>query len=142
MEKNRAKKSPKKDLMDKFVFFLQQNHPDFFIFKMNYLERKVFIENFFNCIEQEFFTALKSKKRIEIRDFGIWFSKKIEQREINNPIQDKKIIVSERLLPKFRPGKQLLEKLNAELNVEKSKDSKDKNKKFILKKYFKKIFSR
>lgn len=134
-----VKKLAKKDFIDQFVFFLQRHHPEFFIFEMNYLERKLFIESFFDCIEQELYDALTSKRRIEIRDFGVWFLRKTKRREINNPIQEKKLIISERVIPKFRAGKNLLEKLNAE--IEQNKNEKD-NQQSIFKKYFKKVFSR
>ncbi len=136
------KKLQKKNLIDEFIFFLQQNYPDFFIFEMNYLERKLFIETFFNCMEQEFFVALSSKKRIEIRDFGIWFSKKTKQREINNPLQDKKLIISERSLPRFRAGKRLIEKLNIETQENKNNVNPSQNKNSVFKKYLKKVFLR
>ena len=70
------------------------------------------IENIIDVFFREIENALKQKKRIEIRGFGSFFTKKRDKRIGINPQNGKNIEIEKKVHPKFKMGKILFKKLN------------------------------
>ena len=66
------------------------------------------VDLFFKEIER----ALSQGKRIEIRGFGSFFTKKRDKRIGINPQNGKNIEIEKKVHPKFKMGKILFKKLN------------------------------
>ena len=56
--------------------------------------------------------SLKKGKRIEIRGFGSFYPKKYKSYKGRNPKTGESIQVPEKILPLYRPSRDLLDKLN------------------------------
>ena len=70
------------------------------------------IETIVDIFFREIATALSQKKRIEIRGFGSFYTKKREKRIGINPQNGKNIEIEKKVHPKFKMGKILFKKLN------------------------------
>tara|TARA_A100001388_G_scaffold86131_1_gene62275 strand:+ start:64824 stop:65105 length:282 start_codon:yes stop_codon:yes gene_type:complete len=57
-------------------------------------------------------SAISNNDRIEIRGFGSFFKKKYKSYTGRNPKTGDQVNVPEKVLPLFRPSKELLNKLN------------------------------
>ena len=57
-------------------------------------------------------SSISNNKRVEIRGFGSFFSKEYKAYKGRNPKTGESVEVSEKILPLFRPSKELLSKLN------------------------------
>ena len=71
-------------------------------------EIETIVDLFFKEIER----ALSQGKRIEIRGFGSFFTKKRDKRIGINPQNGKNIEIEKKVHPKFKMGKILFKKLN------------------------------
>tara|TARA_B100000959_G_C14553136_1_gene448528 strand:- start:63 stop:344 length:282 start_codon:yes stop_codon:yes gene_type:complete len=71
------------------------------------------IEKIIDVFFKEITTALTNKKRIEIRGFGVFYTKNREKRVGLNPQNGKNIEIGEKTHPKFRMGKILFKKINS-----------------------------
>ena len=70
------------------------------------------IENIVVLFFKEIERALSQGKRIEIRGFGSFFTKKRDKRIGINPQNGKNIEIEKKVHPKFKMGKILFKKLN------------------------------
>ena len=70
------------------------------------------IENIVDLFFKEIKRALSQGKRIEIRGFGSFFTKKRDKRIGINPQNGKNIEIEKKVHPKFKMGKILFKKLN------------------------------
>ena len=70
------------------------------------------IENIVDLFFKEIERALSQGKRIEIRGFGSFFTKKRDKRICINPQNGKNIEIEKKVHPKFKMGKILFKKLN------------------------------
>ena len=70
------------------------------------------IENIVDLFFKEIERALSQGKRIEIRGFGSFFTKKRDKRIGINPQNGKNIEIEKKVHPKFKMGKILFKKLN------------------------------
>ena len=70
------------------------------------------IENIVDLFFKEIERALSQGKRIEIRCFGSFFTKKRDKRIGINPQNGKNIEIEKKVHPKFKMGKILFKKLN------------------------------
>ena len=70
------------------------------------------IENIVDIFFREIQKALSEEKRIEIRGFGSFYTKKREKRIGINPQNGKNIEIEKKIHPKFKMGKILFKKLN------------------------------
>ena len=70
------------------------------------------IENIVDLFFKEIERALSQGKRIEIRGFGSFFTKKRDKRIGINPQNGKNIEIDKKIHPKFKMGKILFKKLN------------------------------
>ena len=70
------------------------------------------IENIVDLFFKEIERALSQGKRIEIRGFGSFFTKKRDKRIGINPQIGKNIEIEKKVHPKFKMGKILFKKLN------------------------------
>ena len=57
--------------------------------------------------------ALLNGERVEIRGFGSFSVKQFEERKGRNPKTGESITIKARSLPRFKPGKDLKERLNS-----------------------------
>tara|TARA_B100001057_G_scaffold493787_1_gene589018 strand:- start:460 stop:735 length:276 start_codon:yes stop_codon:yes gene_type:complete len=57
-------------------------------------------------------SSISNNIRVEIRGFGSFFSKEYKAYKGRNPKTGESVEVSEKILPLFRPSKELLSKLN------------------------------
>jgi len=71
--------------------------------------RKKDAEAFVNAFAEVVTEALKEGERVEIRGFGTFFMKKRSPRVARNPQTGKQIEVPAKLVPAFKPGKELKE---------------------------------
>ncbi len=71
------------------------------------------VERIVNTIFDEITTALSRGDRVELRGFGAFSVKARGARTGRNPRTGESVAVSEKLIPYFKTGKQLREKLNA-----------------------------
>ncbi len=60
--------------------------------------------------------ALKSEEKVEIRGFGTFLMKKRAARKARNPRTGKEVEVPAKLVPDFKPGKDLREETEKLLN--------------------------
>jgi len=65
-----------------------------------------------NLIFDEFTRALEEERRIEIRGFGSMTARRRSKRIVRNPKTGETVELPARLVPYFRAGKVLMEKLN------------------------------
>jgi integration host factor subunit beta len=72
------------------------------------------VERIVTTIFEEISTALAGGKRVELRGFGAFSVKRREARTGRNPRTGAAVPVSEKMIPFFKTGKQLREKLNAD----------------------------
>ena len=70
------------------------------------------IENIVDLFFKEIERALSQGKRIEIRGFGSFFTKKRDKRIGINPQNGKNVEIEKKVHPKFKMGKILFKKLN------------------------------
>lgn len=70
------------------------------------------VEEIFNLVFEEITKALEGGGRVELRGFGTFFAKKREARTGCDPRTGEAIEISERYVPFFRAGKNLLVLLN------------------------------
>ena len=71
------------------------------------------IENIVDLFFREIQKALTEEKRVEIRGFGSFYTKKREKRIGINPQNGKNIEIEKKVHPKFKMGKILFKKLNS-----------------------------
>lgn len=57
-------------------------------------------------------SSISNNNRVEIRGFGSFFSKEYKAYKGRNPKTGESVEVSKKILPLFRPSKELLSKLN------------------------------
>jgi len=70
------------------------------------------IENIVDIFFREMQKALSEEKRVEIRGFGSFYTKKREKRIGINPQNGRNIEIEKKTHPKFKMGKILFKKLN------------------------------
>lgn len=73
------------------------------------------VERIVSTIFDEIAGALAEGKRVELRGFGAFSVKKRDSRLGRNPRTGETVEVGEKYIPFFKTGKQLRERLNAEL---------------------------
>jgi integration host factor subunit beta len=73
---------------------------------------KVLGKKVINTLIESMIGALKDDDRIEIRGFGSFFPKTYDSYRGRNPKTGEAIAVPEKILPIFRPSKDLIAKLN------------------------------
>ena len=73
------------------------------------------IERIVDTVFNEIAAALIREDRVELRGFGAFWIKRREARIGRNPRTGVSVSVSEKLMPCFRVGKRLRERLNSEL---------------------------
>ena len=71
-----------------------------------YMENKE-VENAINVFFSEIITGLTSGRRVELRGFGSFSIKSRPPRVARNPRTGEKVEIGSRLLPYFKPGKEL-----------------------------------
>ncbi|MEJ1995442.1 MAG: integration host factor subunit beta [Limibacillus sp.] len=72
------------------------------------------VERIVNTIFDEITTALSRGDRVELRGFGAFSVKQRDARIGRNPRTGEKVEVEEKVVPYFKTGKQLRERLNDE----------------------------
>lgn len=72
------------------------------------------VEKIVHTIFDEISGALSRGERVELRGFGAFSVKKRDARQGRNPRTGETVQVDEKLIPFFKTGKQLRERLNAE----------------------------
>ena len=72
------------------------------------------VERIVNTIFDEITTALSRGDRVELRGFGAFSVKQRDARVGRNPRTGEKVEVEEKVVPYFKTGKQLRERLNDE----------------------------
>ncbi len=77
------------------------------------------IETVVNTILSSISTALINGERVELRGFGAFSVKKRDARQGRNPRTGEAVSVDEKMVPFFKMGKQLRERLNAGQPVQK-----------------------
>ena len=70
------------------------------------------VENIVNAILDEIVAALARGDRVELRGFGAFSVKKRAARTGRNPRTGETVSVSEKLIPVFKTGKEMRERLN------------------------------
>jgi integration host factor subunit beta len=70
------------------------------------------VENIVNAILNEIVGALRNGDRVELRGFGAFAVKQREERTGRNPRTGASVAVSQKVVPAFKPGKELRLKLN------------------------------
>ena len=65
------------------------------------------------CMLTHMSETLASGERIEIRGFGSFSLSHLKPRQARNPKTGKTIMLPERYIPRFKPGKELRERVNA-----------------------------
>ena len=73
---------------------------------------KVLSKNVINILVDSMIDSIKNNNRIEIRGFGSFFPKTYNSYNGRNPKTGETILVPKKILPIFRPSKDLLTKLN------------------------------
>ena len=58
------------------------------------------------------YDAISNNTRVEIRGFGSFYPKKYKSYKGRNPKTGESIVVPEKVLPLYRPSRDLLDKLN------------------------------
>jgi nucleoid DNA-binding protein len=77
-------------------------------FEVSQADSKRIVQGTFNAIVD----TLLSEGRIELRGFGVFEVKTRKQRNARNPQTGETVVVPERKVIAFKPGKELLEKAN------------------------------
>ena len=72
------------------------------------------VENILNAILYEITEALAYGNRVELRGFGAFSVKQRDARTGRNPRTGESVAVVDKIIPFFKTGKQLRERLNAE----------------------------
>ncbi|MGQ3673268.1 integration host factor subunit beta [Xanthobacter sp. TB0136] len=70
------------------------------------------VENIVNAILEQIVSALERGDRVELRGFGAFSVKKREARVGRNPRTGKQVDVDEKVVPYFKTGKEMRERLN------------------------------
>ena len=70
------------------------------------------IEKIINSILNEIILALENGKRVELRGFGAFAVKKRNARKGRNPKTGSKVDVKDKVVPYFKTGKGLRQKMN------------------------------
>ena len=70
------------------------------------------IEKIINSIFNEIILALENGKRVELRGFGAFAVKQRNARQGRNPKTGSKVDVKEKIVPYFKSGKALRQKMN------------------------------
>ena len=70
------------------------------------------IENIVNAILNEITTALADGDRVELRGFGAFSVKKRDARVGRNPRTGEQVEVAEKVVPYFKTGKEMRQRLN------------------------------
>ncbi len=70
------------------------------------------VENIVNAILNEIVGALRDGNRVELRGFGAFAVKQRAERTGRNPRTGAAVPVSQKVVPAFKPGKELRLKLN------------------------------
>ena len=70
------------------------------------------IEKIINSILNEIILALEKGKRVELRGFGAFAVKKRNARQGRNPKTGSKVDIEEKIVPYFKSGKALRQKMN------------------------------
>ena len=83
---------------------------------------KVDVEIIVNGFMYNIIEALQSGDRVEIRNFGSFYSKEREPRVVKNPKTNRIIQVDHRFVPVFRPAKNFKLSVNKHLLAAKSKN--------------------
>ena len=76
------------------------------------------IENIIDAVLGEIADALARGERVELRGFGAFSTKQRRARAGRNPRTGDKVLVTEKLVPFFRTGREMRERLNHEPPVE------------------------
>ena len=82
---------------------LSKNYPNFL---------KKDLEKFSNIILNEIKQALKRNERVELRGFGVFFSKTLKSKVGRNPKTGQTLLLESRKRIRFKPSKILLKRLN------------------------------
>ncbi|MGE4371363.1 MAG: integration host factor subunit beta [Xanthobacter sp.] len=70
------------------------------------------VENIVNAILEQVVSALERGDRVELRGFGAFSVKKRDARVGRNPRTGKQVEVEEKVVPYFKTGKEMRERLN------------------------------
>ncbi|MGQ3675957.1 integration host factor subunit beta [Xanthobacter sp. TB0139] len=70
------------------------------------------VENIVNAILEQIVSALEKGDRVELRGFGAFSVKKRDARVGRNPRTGKQVEVEEKVVPYFKTGKEMRERLN------------------------------
>ncbi len=70
------------------------------------------VENIVNAILEQIVSALERGDRVELRGFGAFSVKKRDARVGRNPRTGKQVDVDEKVVPYFKTGKEMRERLN------------------------------
>ncbi|MDE1570159.1 integration host factor subunit beta [Aquabacter sp. P-9] len=70
------------------------------------------VENIVNAILEQIVSALARGDRVELRGFGAFSVKQRDARTGRNPRTGKQVDVSEKVVPYFKTGKEMRERLN------------------------------
>ena len=85
--------------------------------KQTHLTKKE-VERTVDCMIDAMTKALLAKDRIEIRGFGCFSLRYYASRQGRNPFTGKTIPLPAKHLPHFKPGKELLQRVNAAKQAE------------------------
>ena len=89
----------------KFIKQLSKNYPNFL---------KKDLEKFTDIILKEIKIALRNDERVELRNFGVFFSKIQKSRISRNPKTGEKVNVSEKKTIQWKMSKEMFNRLNDE----------------------------
>ena len=89
----------------KFIKQLSKNYPNFL---------KKDLEKFTDIILKEIKNALRNNERVELRNFGVFFSRIQKSRISRNPKTGEKVNVSEKKTIQWKMSKEMFNKLNNE----------------------------
>ena len=78
------------------------------------------VENIVNAIFNEITTALSEGDRVELRGFGAFSVKKRDARIGRNPRTGEQVDVAEKVVPYFKTGKEMRQRLNKTPPVKKA----------------------
>jgi len=70
---------------------------------LNKIVIKKIIDEFLNVLS----SCFENKERIELRDFGVFYFKKIKPKKARNPKTGEEVIIPERIKIIFKPSKKL-----------------------------------
>ena len=71
------------------------------------------VEHIVNAILEEIVAALSRGDRVELRGFGAFSVKKRDARTGRNPRTGESVSISEKVVPVFKTGKEMRQRLNA-----------------------------